>query len=134
MEAEAGGRGSTCFSPAEEELFHLIARSSNSNNNSSNSDSNSNGEGVYGRIARSVAPAVAGEYTKDIKRALACQLFGGSRKVSDVAVVAVVVVVLRCIVLHCVVLYCVAMCCFMLLLFYVVVVAVAVAVAAAVVA
>jgi hypothetical protein len=33
------------------------------------------------RLAESIAPSVSGDYTVDIKKALACQLMSGSRKV-----------------------------------------------------
>eukprot|EP00940_MAST-03C_sp_MAST-3C-sp2_P003563 g3563.t1 len=36
---------------------------------------------LYEKIWSSVAPSISGDYTKDIKRAVACLLFGGSRKV-----------------------------------------------------
>jgi DNA replication licensing factor MCM5 len=35
---------------------------------------------IYHRIARSIAPQISGDYTIDIKKAIACLLFGGSRK------------------------------------------------------
>ena len=35
---------------------------------------------IYEKIARSIAPQIQGEYTRDLKRAIACLLFGGSRK------------------------------------------------------
>ena len=36
---------------------------------------------IYEKVAKSIAPQISGDYTTDIKRALACLLFGGSRKV-----------------------------------------------------
>ncbi len=36
---------------------------------------------VYEALAKAVAPSISGDYTKDIKKAIICQLFGGSRKV-----------------------------------------------------
>jgi hypothetical protein len=36
---------------------------------------------IYQRLASSIAPSISGDYTVDIKKALACQLLGGSRKV-----------------------------------------------------
>ena len=36
---------------------------------------------VYERLVASIAPSISGDYTQDIKRAIACQLMGGSRKV-----------------------------------------------------
>lgn len=35
---------------------------------------------IYKRLARSIAPQISGEYTEDIKKAIACLLIGGSRK------------------------------------------------------
>ena len=64
LDAE-GGRVSGLFSPEEEQTFHDLARQAD----------------VYHRIARSIAPAIQGDYTHDIKRAIACLLFGGSRRV-----------------------------------------------------
>ena len=37
---------------------------------------------VYERLVASIAPSISGDYTQDIKRAIACQLMGGSRKVT----------------------------------------------------
>jgi DNA replication licensing factor MCM5 len=64
LDAE-GGRVSGLFSPEEEQTFHDLARQPD----------------VYQRVARSIAPAIQGDYTHDIKRAIACLLFGGSRRV-----------------------------------------------------
>eukprot|EP00975_Prorocentrum_lima_P047320 9894445-Prorocentrum_lima.AAC.1 len=36
---------------------------------------------IYEKLAQSIAPQISGEYTKDIKKAIACLLMGGSRKV-----------------------------------------------------
>jgi len=52
------------FGPAEEEAFRALARHPD----------------VYDILSRSVAPNISGSYTVDIKKALACQLMGGSRK------------------------------------------------------
>jgi DNA replicative helicase MCM subunit Mcm2 (Cdc46/Mcm family) len=49
----------------EEERFIALARSPD----------------VYERLAASIAPSISGDYTVDIKKALVCQLMGGSRKV-----------------------------------------------------
>ena len=57
------GRG-VQFTPREEEAFRRLARRSD----------------VYDILARSMAPSISGNYTKDIKKALTCQLFSGSRK------------------------------------------------------
>lgn len=64
IETEGGGRSSSSFSPQEEELMQRLARDPD----------------IYGRMARSIAPQISGEYTVDIKKALACLLMGGSRK------------------------------------------------------
>ncbi|RYH28443.1 hypothetical protein EON65_12200 [archaeon] len=42
---------------------------------------------IYEKVAQSIAPSISGEYTVDIKKAIACLLMGGSRKVSVVCVV-----------------------------------------------
>jgi len=55
------------FTPAEEEAFRALARRSD----------------VYEIIQRSIAPSIYGNYTIDIKKALACQLFSGSQKFLD---------------------------------------------------
>ena len=52
------------FSPEEEEELQLLTREPD----------------IYEKIARSIAPQIQGEYTRDLKRAIACLLFGGSRK------------------------------------------------------
>lgn len=36
--------------------------------------------GLYDRLWKSIAPSISGSYTVDIKKAIACLLFGGSRK------------------------------------------------------
>ncbi|EJD55384.1 ATP dependent DNA helicase [Auricularia subglabra TFB-10046 SS5] len=64
--ATAGSAGSpfgTVFSPEEEEEFMAMARS----------------EGFYERFAASVAPSIFGSL--DIKKAITCLLFGGSKKI-----------------------------------------------------
>ena len=38
---------------------------------------------IYERLSASIAPSTSGDYTVDIKKALACQLLSGSRKVSE---------------------------------------------------
>ena len=65
VDAEGGGRASMTFSPEEEEELQRLTRDPE----------------IYEKIARSIAPQIQGEYTKDLKRAIACLLFGGSRKV-----------------------------------------------------
>ncbi|GBG29338.1 DNA replication licensing factor MCM5 [Hondaea fermentalgiana] len=62
---DESGRSSSLFTPEEEQTFHNMARSRD----------------IYGRIARSIAPAISGDYTHDIKKAIACLLFGGSRRI-----------------------------------------------------
>ena len=58
------GGGRVSFTPREEEAFRLLARRAD----------------IYDIIYRSIAPSISGAYTIDIKKALACQLFSGSRK------------------------------------------------------
>ncbi|CAM9156668.1 unnamed protein product [Chrysoparadoxa australica] len=64
VESEGAGRAATNFSPADEEKFLELSRSQN----------------IYEQMASSIAPSISGDYTVDIKKALACQLFGGSAK------------------------------------------------------
>lgn len=65
IEFEGGGRTNAVFTPQEEEEMQALARDPN----------------IYERIARSIAPQISGDYTVDIKKAIACLLMGGSRKV-----------------------------------------------------
>lgn len=60
-----GGRSTALYSPEEEEQLQRLARDPD----------------IYNKVARSIAPQISGEYTVDIKKAIACLLFGGSRKV-----------------------------------------------------
>jgi DNA replication licensing factor MCM5 len=60
----AHGSASVTFTPAEEEAFRTLSRRSD----------------VYEILSRSIAPNIRGNYTVDVKKALVCQLFGGSRK------------------------------------------------------
>ena len=66
IQLETGGGGRTAvktpFTPAEEEEFRRLAATPD----------------VYETIASSVAPSIFGSV--DIKKAIACLLFGGSRK------------------------------------------------------
>ena len=62
--AGAAGRMTTSFTPTEEETMQRLARDPL----------------IYEKIAASIAPQISGEYTKDLKKAIACLLFGGSRK------------------------------------------------------
>ncbi|KAL6043027.1 minichromosome maintenance protein 5 [Balamuthia mandrillaris] len=57
-----GGRAATSFSPEEEEEFRQLAKN----------------KSIYEFIWKSIAPAIFGH--TDIKKAIACLLFGGSRK------------------------------------------------------
>jgi DNA replication licensing factor MCM5 len=36
---------------------------------------------IYEKLCQSVSPSISGDYTVDIKRAVCCLLFGGSRKI-----------------------------------------------------
>ena len=65
VDIEGGGRSSNLFTPQEEEEMQRLARDPE----------------IYEKLARSIAPQISGEYTHDIKKALACLLMGGSRKV-----------------------------------------------------
>lgn len=63
IETEGPGRiGSLPYTPEDEQLFRQLASSPN----------------IYERIASSIAPSIFGSL--DIKKAIACLLFGGSRK------------------------------------------------------
>ena len=64
MEKESSTADSARFSPAEEEAFRQLSRRPD----------------VYNILYRSVAPSISGSYTHDIKKAILCLLFGGSRK------------------------------------------------------
>ena len=64
LQRESGTSDHVKFTPQEEEAFRLLAQRSD----------------VYDILSRSIAPAISGDYTKDIKKALTCQLFSGSRK------------------------------------------------------
>ena len=58
------GNKSRHFSPAEEDRFVELSRRFD----------------IYSLLAASIAPSIQGEYTLDIKKALACQLMGGCKK------------------------------------------------------
>jgi DNA replication licensing factor MCM5 len=62
-ETDAHGPAVT-FTPAEEEAFSTLSQRAD----------------VYDILSRSVAPNISGSYTVDIKKALVCQLLGGSPK------------------------------------------------------
>lgn len=63
MEGETG-RSSQVFTPEDEERFLELSRDPN----------------IYQKIASSIAPAISGDYTHDIKKAILCLLFGGTRR------------------------------------------------------
>lgn len=65
VESEGAGRASVSFTPAEEEKFLALSRTPD----------------IYQKMTSSISPSISGDYTVDIKRALACLLFSGSRKV-----------------------------------------------------
>ena len=65
METESSTADSALFSPAEEEAFRQLSRRSD----------------IYDILYRSIAPSISGSYTVDIKKAILCLLFSGSRKV-----------------------------------------------------
>ena len=56
--------GKPRFTPSDEERFLAYSRRPD----------------IHQVLSRSIAPSISGDYTKDIKRALACQLVGGARK------------------------------------------------------
>jgi DNA replication licensing factor MCM5 len=62
--AEGSGRAAVTFNPSDEEKFQSLAKNSN----------------VYENVWKSICPSISGDYTVDIKKAIACLLFGGSRK------------------------------------------------------
>ncbi|KAH9248526.1 hypothetical protein BASA81_013852 [Batrachochytrium salamandrivorans] len=64
MHSESSGRSFVKFTDEEEEHMLELSRSS----------------GLYDRLWKSIAPSISGSYTVDIKKAIACLLFGGSRK------------------------------------------------------
>lgn len=66
IELNADGHGDKFrhFTPAEEDRFLDLSRRPN----------------IHQLVAASIAPSIQGEYTSDIKKALACQLMGGCHK------------------------------------------------------
>jgi DNA replication licensing factor MCM5 len=64
LQRDSGAGELVTFTPREEEAFRRLARRSD----------------VYEILSRSIAPSISGSYTYDIKKALTCQLFSGSRK------------------------------------------------------
>jgi DNA replication licensing factor MCM5 len=65
INTEGSGRVSRNYSPAEEEEMQRLARDPR----------------IYEKLASSIAPQISQDNTSDIKKALACLLMGGSRKV-----------------------------------------------------
>eukprot|EP00968_Pinguiococcus_pyrenoidosus_P016300 scaffold1554_cov261-Pinguiococcus_pyrenoidosus.AAC.8 len=64
IDNDGAGRSANSFTPREEEFFIRLSRNPR----------------IYEKISKSIAPSISGDYTVDIKRAIAVQLFGGSRK------------------------------------------------------
>jgi DNA replication licensing factor MCM5 len=64
VDVEGAGRASANFTRQDEAMFHDMSRTPN----------------IFEKLANSVAPSISGDYTVDIKKAIACQLLGGSRK------------------------------------------------------
>jgi DNA replication licensing factor MCM5 len=66
LQYESAGMGglSQVFSPAEEEAFIALSRRRD----------------IYQILTNSVAPSIQGDYTVNIKKAIVCQLMGGSAK------------------------------------------------------
>ena len=64
LQKDSGSGTSATFTPREEEAFRLLSRRPD----------------IYPILSRSIAPSISGDYTHDIKKALACMLFGGARK------------------------------------------------------
>lgn len=65
VQVDTEGQGSsagTSITPAEEEEFRRLAKNPN----------------IYETLAKSIAPSIYGSI--DVKKAIACLLFGGSRK------------------------------------------------------
>ena len=56
----------TSFTPAEQEAFRELSRVPF--------------QTLYNILSRSIAPSISGSYTVDLKKAMTCQLFGGSFK------------------------------------------------------
>ena len=65
IETDGSGRVGTNYTPAEEEDMQRLARDPQ----------------IYEKLARSIAPQISSDNTSDIKKALACLLMGGSRKI-----------------------------------------------------
>ena len=65
VEACGGGRTRSSMTSAEEEQMLRLARDPQ----------------IYEKLEQSIAPQISGSYTKDLKKAIACLLMGGSRKI-----------------------------------------------------
>ena len=65
IETNGSGRVGSAFTPAEEEEMQRLARDPE----------------IYEKMARSIAPQISADNTHDVKKALACLLMGGSRKI-----------------------------------------------------
>ena len=64
IDTHSGGRMASLYTPQEEEDMQRLSRDPE----------------IYEKISRSLAPQISGDYTHDIKKALACLLMSGSRK------------------------------------------------------
>ena len=64
MQKDMGGGEHASFTKREEEAFRLLSRRAD----------------IYDILSRSIAPSISGSYTHDIKKAITCMLFSGSRK------------------------------------------------------
>jgi DNA replication licensing factor MCM5 len=65
IETDGGGRASSSYTPQEEVELQRLSKDPQ----------------IYEKLAHSIAPQISEDHTKDIKKALACLLMGGSRKV-----------------------------------------------------
>ena len=65
VDGDGAGRLRRTFKPEEEAKFLQMSKQPD----------------IYEQICRSISPSISGSYTHDIKKAVACLLFGGSRKV-----------------------------------------------------
>lgn len=65
IETDGSGRVGAVYTPAEEEEMQRLARDPL----------------IYEKLARSIAPQISADNTEDVKKALTCLLFSGSRKV-----------------------------------------------------
>ena len=62
--SDGSGRTTSEFTVEEEEECIRLSRQAN----------------IYEKICKSIAPSISGSYTEDIKKAIACLLFGGTRR------------------------------------------------------